>query len=39
MARLEAGKLDPDYDLMSKLADALNVEPSTFVLRADALET
>jgi transcriptional regulator with XRE-family HTH domain len=39
LARLEAGKLDPDYDLMLNLADALSVEPSTFVLRAEALET
>jgi ribosome-binding protein aMBF1 (putative translation factor) len=39
MARLEAGKLDPDYDLMLRLADALSVESSTFVLRAEALDT
>jgi ribosome-binding protein aMBF1 (putative translation factor) len=39
LARLEAGKLDPDYDLMLRLADALNVESSTFVLRAETLET
>jgi DNA-binding XRE family transcriptional regulator len=37
MARVEAGRLDPEYELMSSLADALGTEPSTFVLRAEVL--
>jgi ribosome-binding protein aMBF1 (putative translation factor) len=38
LERLEAGKLDPDYDLLGKLADALNTKPSTFVAGAEALK-
>ncbi|HSZ14386.1 MAG TPA: helix-turn-helix transcriptional regulator [Solirubrobacteraceae bacterium] len=38
MARLEAGRLDPDFELMGKLADALNTAPSAFVLRAEQLK-
>jgi transcriptional regulator with XRE-family HTH domain len=38
LQRLEAGKLDPDFELMAKLADALNTRPSTFVIRAEALK-
>jgi ribosome-binding protein aMBF1 (putative translation factor) len=37
MVRLEAGQLDPGYDLLGKLAQALNTEPSRFAARAEAL--
>jgi ribosome-binding protein aMBF1 (putative translation factor) len=39
LARLEAGQLDPGYDLLLKLADALSTTPSTFAARAQAHET
>jgi len=39
LVRLEAGQLDPGYDLLLKLARALNTEPSTFAARAEALAT
>ena len=38
LRRLEAGRLDPDFELMAKLADALNTKPSTFVIGAEALK-
>jgi len=34
---LEAGKLDPDYDLMIALAHGLGGTPSTIILRAEGL--
>ena len=34
---LEAGRLDPGYELLLALADGLGVRPSTFVIRAEAL--
>jgi transcriptional regulator with XRE-family HTH domain len=34
---LEDGRLDPTYDLLLALADGLSVQPSTLVLRAEAL--
>ncbi|HTW43486.1 MAG TPA: helix-turn-helix transcriptional regulator [Solirubrobacteraceae bacterium] len=34
---LEAGHLDPTYDQLLALADALGVQPSALVLRAEAL--
>jgi transcriptional regulator with XRE-family HTH domain len=37
LSALEAGKLDPDYDLMMVLADALGGRPSTIILRAESL--
>ncbi len=37
LVRLEAGQLDPGYDLLGKLAHALNTEPSRFAARAEAL--
>jgi transcriptional regulator with XRE-family HTH domain len=36
LERLEAGRLDPDFELLGKLADALGTKPSTFVVRAEA---
>ncbi|HEY7934915.1 MAG TPA: helix-turn-helix transcriptional regulator [Solirubrobacteraceae bacterium] len=33
---LEAGELDPDYDLLIALAQALDIQPSRFVTRAEA---
>lgn len=39
MARLEAGKVDLDYELLLKLARAVNIKPSTLLVRARALET
>lgn len=30
---LEAGQLDPDYDLLLDLADGLGIRPSTLVIR------
>jgi ribosome-binding protein aMBF1 (putative translation factor) len=37
LSRLEAGQIDPGYDLLGKLAHALNTEPSTLAARAEAL--
>lgn len=34
---LEAGRLDPDYELLLALAQALHVDPSALVMRAEAL--
>jgi ribosome-binding protein aMBF1 (putative translation factor) len=38
LQRLEAGRLDPDFELLGNLADALSTKPSTFVVRAEALK-
>ncbi len=35
---LEAGQLDPAYDLLIALAAGLGVRPSTLVIRAEQLE-
>lgn len=37
LVALEAGRLDPDYDLLVPLAQALGVRLSTFFIRAEAL--
>jgi transcriptional regulator with XRE-family HTH domain len=34
---LEDGRLDPDYELLLALSEGLRVQPSTLVLRAEAL--
>lgn len=34
---LEAGRLDPAYDLLLALAEGLGVRPSAFVIRAEEL--
>ena len=34
---LEAGRLDPDYELLVALAEGLGVRPSALVIRAEAL--
>jgi DNA-binding XRE family transcriptional regulator len=34
---LEAGRVDPTYELMLALAEGLGVRPSAFVIRAEAL--
>jgi transcriptional regulator with XRE-family HTH domain len=34
---LEAGRLDPPYELLVMLAQSLGVRPSAFVIRAEAL--
>jgi hypothetical protein len=34
---LEAGQLDPTYELLLALADGLDVRVSAFVIRAEAL--
>ncbi|HSZ13094.1 MAG TPA: helix-turn-helix transcriptional regulator [Solirubrobacteraceae bacterium] len=36
MASLEAGRLDPDYELLGKLADALDTKLSALVIRGEA---
>jgi len=36
---LEAGRLDPSYELLLVLADGLGVRPSSFILRAEELKT
>lgn len=38
LARVEAGAVDPDYALLCKLVDALNVETHVLMNRAEALE-
>lgn len=38
LEQLEAGRLDPPFDLMLALADALGVRVSTIVIRASAHE-
>lgn len=35
---LEAGQLDPDYDLLLTLAEALGIRVSAFVIRAEELQ-
>jgi transcriptional regulator with XRE-family HTH domain len=35
---LEAGLLDPDYELLLTLAEALGIRPSAFVIRAEELQ-
>jgi transcriptional regulator with XRE-family HTH domain len=35
---LEAGRLDPDYELLLALADGLGVRPSAFVVRVEELQ-
>jgi transcriptional regulator with XRE-family HTH domain len=37
--RIEAGEVDPHYDEMIALADALNVTPGTLVIYAEQLWT
>ena len=34
---VEAGELDPDYELLVRLAECLNTRPSAFVVRAEEL--
>lgn len=34
---LEEGQLDPDFELLLRLADAIGVPPATFVVRAEEL--
>lgn len=34
---LEAGELDPDFELLIKLATSIGVRPSAFILRAEEL--
>jgi transcriptional regulator with XRE-family HTH domain len=34
---VEAGELDPDYELLLRLAECLNTRPSAFVVRAEEL--
>jgi transcriptional regulator with XRE-family HTH domain len=34
---LEAGQLDPDYELLLRIAESLHTRPSTFVIRAEEL--
>jgi DNA-binding XRE family transcriptional regulator len=36
---LEAGRVDPTYELLLALAEGLGVRPSAFVIRAEALAT
>jgi ribosome-binding protein aMBF1 (putative translation factor) len=38
LARVEAGAVDPDYELLCKLVDALNVESHVLMNRVEALE-
>jgi transcriptional regulator with XRE-family HTH domain len=35
---LEAGRLDPDYELLLTLAEGLGVRPSALVIRAEGLK-
>jgi transcriptional regulator with XRE-family HTH domain len=35
---LEAGALDPDYDLLLTLAEALDIRLSAFVIRAEEIQ-
>lgn len=35
---LEAGQLDPDYELQLALAEGLGVQPSALVIRAEELQ-
>jgi transcriptional regulator with XRE-family HTH domain len=34
---LESGALDPDYELLLRIADCLNTSPSALVIRAEEL--
>lgn len=36
---LEAGRLDPTYELLLKVTDALDAQPSTLVIFAERLAT
>ena len=36
ISRIEAGEVDPRYDEMIALADALNITPGTLVVYADS---
>lgn len=36
---LEAGRLDPAYELLLALADALGVQPSALIIRAEEIRT
>ena len=38
IVRLEAGRLDPRFELLLALADAMGVRPSAFFQRAEALQ-
>jgi transcriptional regulator with XRE-family HTH domain len=38
LRELEQGQLDPDLDLILRVADAIGVRASAFVLRAEELE-
>jgi transcriptional regulator with XRE-family HTH domain len=38
LRELEHGQLDPDLDLILRVADAMGVRASAFVLRAEGLE-
>lgn len=37
VAAVEAGRLDPDFDLLLKLSASMGLRPSAFVLRAEEL--
>ncbi len=37
--RLEAGQLDPTYDLLLEIADGLGVQPSALVILAEQLDS
>lgn len=39
LTAIEAGELDPDFELLLRLADSLHTRPSEFVLRAEALDS
>jgi transcriptional regulator with XRE-family HTH domain len=36
---LEEGRLDPDFELLLRLAESMDIRPSAFVLRAEALDS
>jgi transcriptional regulator with XRE-family HTH domain len=37
LSELEAGQLDPDFELLLQIAECMNVRPSTFIIRAEEL--
>jgi transcriptional regulator with XRE-family HTH domain len=37
LSALEAGRLNPTYELLLSLAEGLGIRPSTFVIRAEQL--
>jgi transcriptional regulator with XRE-family HTH domain len=37
LGALEAGRLDPDYELLLAVAEGIGVRPSAFVLRAEEI--